>query len=89
MGQDGRGPSTGLAQVGNTLVGGVILFVGSVLLIGPMATLSFLAIAVICTLGLSLLVLLPLAWAIGWVATATFQAIRRAISPEPWDPESR
>jgi hypothetical protein len=63
-------------------VGAAIAFVVMSLLYGPNMAMMAIAFAVICTAGISLILIIPGCWLIGWVAIAAWQAIsRRSAKP--------
>jgi hypothetical protein len=67
-----------IAVVGNGLVGLACAFGLLILLMGGVnGAVTVLAVALICTAGVSLVVILPLAWLLGWIVT-TF--IRGSVS---------
>jgi hypothetical protein len=52
----------------DTAIGAVVLFIVAAATMGGVQTaVTFLVYAIICTLGISLAILLPLAWAVGTV----------------------
>ena len=67
-------------RIVDTLVGFPILFLLFSLLVGGFANAAFiLLVAVVCTLGVSLVVILPLAWAVGMITNTTLLILRDKI----------
>lgn len=62
------------------MVGAVIALVVMSLLYGPNNAFGIVGLAVICTAGLSLLLIIPGCWLVGWVAIAGFEAISRNVA---------
>lgn len=59
-----------------TLIGAAVLFALLTAMTGSVnSAMTVLLILVVCTAGMSLVILLPLAWAIGWVVLAVVMAI--------------
>lgn len=63
-----------------TLVGSVVLFVAFWVMMGNLGdVLTFLFFAVICTAGLSLIILVPLAWGVGWITLEVLRGLGRLL----------
>jgi hypothetical protein len=62
------------------VIGAVIALAVMSLLYGPNNAIGVVGFAVICTAGLSLLLILPGCWLVGWVAIAGWEAISRHIA---------
>ena len=68
------------AVIVDTVIGIPILFVAFTLLVGGIEeALFFLLLAVVCTLGVSLVILLPLAWVMGMLARTVVTALMRQV----------
>lgn len=64
-------------------VGAGIAFVVMSLLYGPNMAMMAIAFAVVCTAGVSLILILPGCWLVGWVAIAAWEAISREFAKPP------
>lgn len=64
-------------------IGAAIAFVVMSLLYGPNMAMMAIAFAVVCTAGVSLILILPGCWLVGWVAIAAWEAISREFAKPP------
>lgn len=55
--------------------------VGSIIMGDPFTTWTLIVASIICTLGISLIMWVPLWWLIGWVVLAIFELLRERIQP--------
>ncbi len=56
-------------------VGAVVSFVFMSVLYGPGQAVQIVGLAVICTAGLSLIVILPMCWVVGWIVMAAWRGV--------------
>src|SRR6266508_310867 len=81
-----RSPSSNnpLRIVLQMVLGAVVLFFGLSVLVGGISNAgAWLFVAVVCTAGVSLTILAPLSWAVGWLVWEFVGAVRSATGLTP------
>ncbi len=72
-----------MKYVGTIALGALITFIILVFMAGDIATAGAIYIgSIVCTLGISLILWLPLWYGVGWIVTAIFKTIEGHLGPE-------